>query len=196
MSKLTQQIICRCPGGTQEIWASNTCRADFPGLLSFSPHFGVLSVLFLFLDLSATNPNIPPPRQRQFGFKGNHGRNRACREQLETLEARRLAEGAACKCVCFPYSCAALLNRSPLSAPAHRNTPHCAPQKAPFPTMLGSNGLAVTGSSYKRVCCIPSAASAPSSPPPRAWIRGDLSPRVTMSRSERRCPQHGSPSPG
>lgn len=65
----------------------------------------MLSVLFLFLDLSGTNPNIPPPRRSHFGFKGNHGRNRACREQLEMLEARRLAvDGSVCVCVCFPYS--------------------------------------------------------------------------------------------
>lgn len=48
-------------------------------------------VLVLLWDLSGTNPATPPPRQSQFGFKGNHGRNRACRERLGTLEARRLA---------------------------------------------------------------------------------------------------------
>lgn len=76
-------------------------RAVLPGPVSFSPCFGVLSALFLFLDLSGTNPNIPPPRRSQFGFKGNHGRNQACREQLEMLEARRLAvDSSVCARVC------------------------------------------------------------------------------------------------
>ena len=77
----------------------------------------MLSVLFLFLDLSGTNPNIPPPRRSQFGFKGNHGRNQACREQLEMLEARRLAvDSSVCVCVCFPYSS---FERLPLSLLQH-----------------------------------------------------------------------------
>lgn len=110
------------------------CRAVVPGPCSFSPYFGVLSVLFLSLFLSGTNPNIPPPRQSQFGFKGNHGRNRACREQLETLEARRLAEAVVCVCMCvcvFSLQlCSSVAQFPPLSSSTQEYSALCSPKSA------------------------------------------------------------------
>lgn len=103
------------------------------------------------MDLSGTNPSIPAPRQSQFGFKGNHGRNWACRKQHKTLEARRLQRWH-CVCVCvFLTAVQPFQTASPLSAPTCRSTSCCAHQKGPFPRCwVPTATLCVTRSSYKR----------------------------------------------